>query len=690
MDDKLSNIRNIGVIAHIDAGKTTTTENMLFFSGLTHRVGSIDDGTTVMDYLDEERTRGITIVAAAAAFRWGRHLVHLIDTPGHIDFTAEVERSMRVIDGAVVIFSGVEGVEAQSEKVWRQAEYYRVPRLAFINKLDRLGASFDRVFDEINDKFDGCAVAFQMPIGVESAFSEVVDLIAFERLAFVGDEREAVERGPVPEDVREEAMRWREILVERLASHDDELMMKYLEGEEISSAELRSVARKLTIARELVPVFAGSAKNRFGVQPLMDAVIHYLPSPADTPAIQATKVKDEAPVELHPDPQAPFAGLIFKVTASTTADLLFMRTYSGTLRSGMKLVNARTGDTVNIKQILRVFAKSTKAIESTGPGDIVGLVGLRNCATGDSLCEPRQVVAFESMAFPEPVISIALEPRSSKDKDKLGEALKLLCREDPTLSLSRDEETGQSLFAGMGELHLEINMKRLEAEFNVPVRTGEPRVAYRETFRTGERIAVRFEKFIGETELAAGITVGFKPLPRGEQLFSVETNLDKGKDKAVPKQLRAAAEKALYDGLRTGGNYGYPLIYVAAEILDIEVYQEKTTEGAVVGAALTAIDKAISQLGTSILEPIMHLEITTPDGNVGEISSYLQPRRAVIHQMTDLGGTTRISCEVPLAEMFGFGKALPKLSGGRASFSMEPRGFQILPREIAEKQFGML
>ncbi|MDT8390577.1 MAG: elongation factor G [Lentisphaeria bacterium] len=688
MNEAIETIRNIGVIAHIDAGKTTTTENMLFFSGLTHRVGNIDDGNTVMDYLDEERERGITIIAAAAGFKWREALIHLIDTPGHIDFTAEVERSMRVIDGAVVVFSAVEGVEAQSEKVWRQAEHYGVPKIAFINKLDRLGGSFDRVFDEINDTFGDCAVAFQMPVGVESDFSGLIDLVTFELVQFSGDNHDVVERSPVPASLREEAESWRERLIETLANHDDDLAMLYLEGGDIPLKDVKAAARKLTIARHIVPVFTGSAKNRLGVQPLMDAVVDYLPSPAECPLIKATRVKDGADVVISPDPAEPFTGLIFKVAASTTADLLFMRTYSGVLKTGMKLVNSRTKATVNIKQILRLFAKSHETIESAGPGDIVGLIGLRDCGTGDSLCEHNRSVFLEAMSFPEPVISMALEARATKDKDKLADALKLLCREDPTLSLSRDEDTGQSLFAGMGELHLEINLKRLEKEFNVPVRVGEPRVAYRETFKSSDTISARFDRMVGENELTAGATIRFSALPRGDELFTVTSSVPSMAH--VSKTILTAAETALAGALKTGGNHGYPLIYVAAEITDIQITPDKSTEGAVVGAVLMAVDQAISRLGTRVLEPVMHLEIMSPAESVGEISSYLQPRRAVIHQMTEQAGVTKISCEVPLAEMFGFGKSLPKLSGGRASFSMEPRGFQELPAALASKQFGLL
>ncbi|OPZ31676.1 MAG: Elongation factor G [Lentisphaerae bacterium ADurb.BinA184] len=684
----LGHIRNIGIIAHIDAGKTTTSENMLFYSGLLHRVGSIDDGTTALDYLDEERARGITIVSAAATFEWCGHLIHLIDTPGHIDFTAEVERSLRVIDGAVVIFSGVEGVEAQSEKVWHQADRYRVPKIAFINKLDRLGASFDRVCADVNAKFGDCGVAIQAPVGVESAFCAVVDLIRMEMIRFTGDDHETVERLPIPAEIADEMARRREHMLERLADRSDELAERYLSGQAIEPEFLVAVVRSLTLAGKAVPILAGTAKGRIGVQPLMDAIVSLLPSPADFPTVPAIRVKDGEPVEVKADPAAPFAGLVFKVVANTTADLLYLRTYSGVLKPGAKLTNSRTHAVVNIKQVLRLFAKNTQPVESVGPGDIVGLIGLRDCGTGDTLCDARHLVALEPMAFPEPVISMAVEPKSSRDKDRLSDSLDLLCREDPTLTQARDEETGQRLLGGMGELHLEIKLKRLEQEFNVPVRAGEPRVAYRETFKADDTVAVQFHKVIGDNELQAGVTIRFRPLERGGDLFRTSSKL--GRKSGVPPAFCRAAERALADGLRTGGNRGYPLIYVEAEILDLELSPDKTTEPAVIGAVLMAIDKAIHEAGTTVLEPLMHLEILTPPATVGEVSSYLQPRRAVIHEMAEVGEVKRISCEVPLAEMFGFGKALPKLTGGRASFTMAPRGYQELPPEIASRLFGLL
>ncbi len=677
--ENLEKIRNIGIIAHIDAGKTSTTEGMLFYSGLTHRYGHIDDGTTVMDYLEEERSRGITIKAAAATVPWRDCLIHLIDTPGHIDFTAEVERSLRVSDGAVVIFSGVEGVEAQSEKVWRQAARYRVPKIAFVNKLDRLGASFPRVRDEINRKFGDCALALQLPIGIESDFCSIVDLVQNQLITFAGEANEQVQRQAVPETLVEEVAAAREALFERLADFSDAIAERYLEGVEIPVAELKATIRELTLHNRLVPLFVGSAKNGIGLQPLLDAVVDYLPAPSDFAEIPAFRVKDGQAVSIEPDEQAPFAGLIFKVVAGTSVDLLYLRTYSGQVQAKAHLINSRTGEKVSAKQILRLFAKNTESLEQVGPGDIVGLLGPRNCGTGDTLCDSRHSVAFERMQFPEPVISMAVEPKSSRDKDRLDESLELLCREDPTLTLGRDSDTGQRLLSGMGELHLEINFKRLADEFKVPVRAGAPRVAYRETFKAARTISADFHKFLGDLELQAGVSIDFRPFAqaRGQEVFSIESRLERERD--LPKSYVRAARQALEDGLKTGGNSGYSLIYVEAELRELKVYPDKTTENAVVGAVLQAVDRAIVEIGTTVLEPLMRLEILSPEANVGDITSYLQPRRALIQEMISLGDQKRILCEVPLSEMFGFGKALPKLTGGRGSFTMEPCGYQ--PRE---------
>ncbi|NLF17944.1 MAG: GTP-binding protein [Lentisphaerae bacterium] len=681
-------IRNIGIIAHIDAGKTTTTEGILFFSGLTHRYGNIDEGSTTMDFLPEERARGITIRAAAATIPWKDHFIHLIDTPGHIDFTAEVERSLRVIDGAVVIFGGVEGVEAQSEKVWRQADHYHVPKIAFVNKLDRIGASFARVVEDINTTFGNCAVPVQEPIGVEDGFHAILDLVTSELITFSGDENREVHRGPVPAEHAAVFAARREHMIERLADHSEEIAVLYLDGADIPVDLLRREIRALTLRRMVVPVFLGSGKRRLGIQPLADGVIDYLPSPDEVDQVKAQDLRTADTVAIAPDPKAPFAGLIFKVNASASSDLFYVRTYAGTLHAGDTLLNSRSGERVRPKQLLRIYAKNTEMVEAVGPGDIVGLIGLRDCGIGDTLCDPRHRVAFESIAFPDPVISIAIEPKYSKDKDRLDEVLGLLCREDQTLSRSQDEDTGQRLLSGMGELHLEINLKRIADEFGLDTRTGEPRVAYRETFTAATSEHVVFSRVLGETEIFAEVRVAFKPLPRGEELFRVSNSLKQRN--LVPKALIAAAEKALADGLRTGGNHGYPLIYAGAELTALEIQPDKTTEGAVVGAVLEAVDQAIAHVGTVVLEPLMRLEVMAPEDCVGDVSVYLQPRRAIIHAMASIGPVKRISCQVPLAEMFGFGKALPKLTGGRGAFSMEPCGYQELPAATARQLFGSL
>lgn len=669
---ELSNIRNLGIIAHIDAGKTSTTEGLLFFSGLTHRYGNIDEGTTVMDFLPDERARGITIMAAAAVIPWGSYEYHLIDTPGHIDFTAEVERSLRAIDGAVVIFSAVEGVEAQSEKVWHQADGYGVPKIAFVNKMDRIGASYSRTCQEIDEKFGGVALPMQFPDGEESDFHGMVDLLAMEYLQFTGDRHEVVQRIPVPEELRKDAEAAREALLEKLSDHSDEIANLFLEGAEIPLELLHGEIRRLTLSRKLVPVFLGSAKREIGVQPLADAIGLYLPSPVDVKEYPAVDRRTGKETAVHADSKEPFAGFIFKINASNTADLFFLRIYSGTLHGNDQLVNARTGEKVRAKQLYRIYAKSTEQIQEAGPGDIVGLTGLKDCGIGDTLCAPQRVLSFGGIAFPEPVISMVVEPKFSKDKDKLDDALNLLCREDQTLRRSTAEETGQRVVSGMGELHLEVSLKRVSTDFGVDIRTGEPRVAYRETLLKPATIHAVFNKTIGDAVFYAEVTVDFSPMERTGEPFEI-TDETRG---VIPRALTDAALQALGDGLKTGGLQGYPMIFVKASLKDLKFAQETTTPGAVAGAVNDAITQAFQQAGTVVLEPVMKLEVLAPEDTVGEISMYLQPRRAIISDMVQVGTMRKIICHVPLAEMFGFGKALPRLSGGRGSFSLEPSGYQ--------------
>ncbi len=672
----LDKIRNISIIAHIDAGKTSTTEGFLFFSGLTHRYGNIDDGTTVMDYLPEERARGITIMAAAATIPWRDCDFHLIDTPGHIDFTAEVERSLRVIDGAVVIFSAVEGVEAQSEKVWRQADSYELPKIAFVNKMDRVGASFERTVEQINAKFGGVALPLQIPVGLESEFCGAIDVLTGEKIEFKGEHNEEVVRTPVDGADKELWELAHTELIEHVSNLSDELAELYLAEEPISSELLKSEIRRLTFERKLVPVYLGSAKKNMGIQPLADGVIDYLPSPLDCRPRKAFNTKNDEEILVKPDPKGAFTGFIFKVNASKTADMFFVRVYSGTLKTNATVTNSRTGEKIRARQIYRIYAKSTELIEEAHTGDIVGITGIKDCGIGDTLCDTKAPIAFDKIVFPEPVISMVVEPKSIKDKDKLDESLSMLCREDQTLQQSISEDTHQRILSGMGELHLEINIKRLIDDFKMDIRCGEPRVAYRETIKSEAQELVDFDKMLGDVHLATQITVDFKPLPLNSQLYDVSSSI---RDPNVPRAIIQTAERTLLDALHTGGLNGYPLIYVQAKITSIKYIPDLTTEGAVAGAVLQAVNQMMSKVGTIILEPLMHLEVTAPEDCIGEITMYLQPRRAVIRDIENLDSIRRIICEVPLSEMFGFGKALPRLSGGRGSFTMEPSGYQEKP-----------
>ncbi len=679
-----SSIRNIGIIAHIDAGKTTVTERFLFYSGKTHRIGDIDSGNTVMDYLDEERSRGITIVAAAASFEWagrdGNTLIHLIDTPGHIDFTAEVERSIRVSDGAVVIFSGVEGVEAQSEKVWRQSNHYGVPKIAFVNKLDRLGASFQKTFEEIQQKFtDVTPVQIQLPVGIESEFSGVIDLIDMNMVEFQGDEGSEIVKGDIPDDMIDEAENARDNMLTAFADLSDSIAEVYLEGEDVPSDLIRGELRRLIGTGDVCPVLCGSAKKNIGIQPLLDAIIDFLPAPEDRKEVDAIDPRSGEVVKQETG-GSNFYGLIFKIVASGSADLLYMRTYSGTLKLNDTLVNPRTKEKVRVKRILRLYAKNVEAIEEVGSGDIVGLIGPQGVNTGDTLCCVNHPLLLEKITFPEPVISMAIEPRSSKDKDRLVGVLELLCREDPTLFLDTHETTGQMLLSGMGELHLEINANRIREEFNVDARCGKPRVAFRETLTGPCSITGVFDKTIGDKEFYCEVDIDFYT-ERLECGHLVENGI---KHHNIPGSWILSAENALDGGLKTGGTSGYSLTYIRAVLKDLRGTPDRTNEGAAAGAVLDAVSKAILK-GTVMLEPIMKLDITAPEECIGEITGYLQARRAVIHNISPLPSGKRLNCEVPLAEMFGFSKALPKLSGGRAGFSMEPCGFQEVSQDELDR-----
>jgi elongation factor G len=687
---ELDSIRNISIIAHIDAGKTTTTERILYYSGKSHRIGEVDDGNTVMDYLDEERTRGITIVAAAASLKWKHgddtNLIHLIDTPGHIDFTAEVERSLRVIDGAVVIFSGVEGVEAQSEKVWRQSNKYNVPKIAFINKLDRSGASFKRVLAEIKSRFSGVSITpIEIPMGVESELKGVIDLIKMKAVFFEGEDGSNVVLNDIPDEFRDEAKAVRDEMLMAVADHSDLIAEHYLSEKEIPDDMLKCEIRKLVIDNKLIPVLTGSAKKNIGVQPVIDAICDYLPSPNDRYSYPGINPKTGQHIEIKGADQA-FCGLVFKLIASGSADLLYMRTYSGRLKFNDTLLNSRTNEKVHIKRLLRLYAKNVESVDEVGPGDIVGVIGPSDTFTGDTLCAVNRPVLLEKIVFPEPVISIAVEPKSTKDKDRLNMTLDLLCREDPTLTIRKNEATAQTLISGMGELHLEINCHRIKNDFHLEARFGRPQVAFRETLKSETEISGIFDRTIGEKEYYAEVKIRLTPVPRLEKGIDVLNGI-KNKN-SIPNSWIASALETLDNGLRTGGNWGYPLIYIRGEILEIKGLPDKTIDSSVAGAVLDGLQQAIRKTGTILLEPIVKVDIMSPEANIGEINGYLQARRAVIHRIESLPDIKHLSAEVPLSEMFGFSKALPKLSGGRAAFSMEPCGYQEISAQDLDRMIS--
>ena len=668
----LNIIRNFGIIAHIDAGKTTCSERMLYHAGKTHRIGDIDDGTTVLDYLEEERDRGITIISAAATLLWNDHHLHLIDTPGHIDFTVEVERSLRVIDGAIVIFSAVEGVEAQSETVWHQANQYKVPRMAFINKLDRMGADFERVVGEIQQKFGDVGLPIQAPVGIENQFNSVIDLIRMKQLFFEGNDGAEIRAEEIPADLKDYAEEKRMEMLEHFANFSDEIAELYLAEEEITEEFFMSELKRCVQANEVVPIFAGSAKKNIGIQPLLNSVIDILPSPLEAHSTEAELVRDHSKLNIDPVEHKEFSGLIFKVKASTTADLYYMRTYSGKIKANDSMFIPRLNSVVRIKRLLRLYADQQEAIEEAGAGDIVAFTGPKNLLTGDTVCEKKNAVILESMQFPEPVISMALEAKSTKDNDRLDEILDLLTREDPTLGSSRDENTGQRILSGMGELHLEVTIRRIQTDYKLEVKCGEPRVAYRETLSAALEHEVVFEKVMGEQEFFAGLKLNIKPVANNEPPITIKNKL-KGD---VPKHYQEVGSQAVRDAFKTGGNFGYPLINLEIELMGLKSEGEKTTDGAIVGAALQLVNEVILKQGTIMLEPIMKLDIVCPESHVGEVSNYIQQKRGLVQNVADQMELKKVMAQVPLAEMFGFSKSLPKITGGRGSFAMEPFGYQ--------------
>jgi elongation factor G len=686
----LTRLRNIGIIAHIDAGKTTLTERILFYTGFTHRMGDVDDGTTVTDFYKEEQERGITIFSAAVTCLWKDFTINIIDTPGHVDFTAEVERSLRVLDGGIVVFSGVEGVEAQSETVWRQADKYRVPRLAFVNKMDRVGADFHAVVDQIRDRLDAQPIPVQIPIGAGGTFQGVIDLIDEKALRFDAESlgRTILEE-PIPEEMRDETARWRERMFDILTEFDesDLLTTAYLEGRPIEAATVRTLLRQSVLSRRggITPVFCGSAFKRIGVQLLLDAVGHYLPSPAEVPPVEGIHPKKKDKKEKRKaTADEPFCGLVFKIQSDPHGDLAFVRVYSGIVEEGTRHYNPRSDSKETVQRLLRIRAGDREKLESAEAGDIVGIVGLKDSVTGDTLCDTRHPILLERIEFAETVVSMSIEPSSSADKNKLIDVLRTLAREDPTFEWRYDEETGQTIMSGMGELHLEVKRNRMLNDFNLKAKVGKPRVSYRETVKGPSEAWGEFIHQAAGHGLFAKVQVRIEP-HRGDQSIEIDNRLKPG---AVPPLFVNAIESALHDEARSGGLIGYPLIDVKITVLDGVAHETDSTEPAFRAAAADALRKALRSAGMVLLEPIMRLEVSVPDEYFGDVIADLNARRAEIADTHARGKLRVIEARVPLDRMFGYASAVRSVSQGRASYTLEPLAYAPAPEEKARELLG--
>jgi elongation factor G len=666
----LEKFRNIGIIAHIDAGKTTTTERILFYTGRTHRLGSVDEGTTVTDWMEQERERGITIVSAAVTAMWRDMVINIIDTPGHIDFTAEVQRSLRVLDGGVVVFDGVQGVEPQSETVWRQANRYRVPRICFVNKMDRLGASYPKTIDTIRDRLGANPIAIQMPIGFESEFKGVVDLIKEEAIVWSDELGATPERGEIPADLRSEAAEARAKMIEAIVELDEDLTLKYLEGEEIAADALRAGLRAAVLSGQATPVLCGAALRNKGIQPLLDAVIDYLPSPLDIPAVEGHKPESEERVTRPPEDDAPLSALVFKiVTDPYVGRLAYFRVYSGKITKGSNVYNSTKQTRERVGRLIRMYADRREDIDEVLAGDIAAVLGMKDTFTGDTLCDAANPVILESITFPEPVIYLAIEPRTTADQDKMGEALRKLAEEDPTFRVGTDENTGQTLIWGMGELHLEVLVDRMLREFGVSARVGRPRVAYRESISRPVRdLEYRYVKQTGGRGQYAHIVLDVEPAEPGSGI-SFESQITRG---AIPKEFISPVEHGVREAAESGVLGGYPVTDVKISLIDGSYHEVDSSEMAFKNAGSMAFREALQRGASVLLEPIMATEIVVPEEHVGDVHGDLAARRAVIGGIEARPGNSQaIHAMVPLAEMFGYATELRSMTHGRGVFTME-------------------
>lgn len=678
----LERIRNIGIIAHIDAGKTTTTERILFYSGRTHRLGNVDDGTTVTDWMQQERERGITIQSAAVTCYWLEHQINIIDTPGHIDFTAEVQRSLRVLDGGVVVFDAVAGVEPQSETVWRQADRYRVPRVCFVNKMDRAGADFWHTIDMIRERLSASPVALQIPVGVSESFVGVVDLIENQALIYQDDLGAAAVKQDIPEDLREQAAHYRELLIEQIAETDDHLMVKYLEGQPITAEDIRAGVRKAALSGAVTPVLCGAALRNKGVQPLLDAIVWYLPSPVDVPPVRGIDPKKEEPVTRSADDNEPLAALAFKVASDAyVGRLTYLRIYSGKLAVGTQVRNAGRNVRERIGRVLRMYANRREDIKEAYAGDIVGVVGLKETFTGDTLTAFHAPVLLEQIRFPEPVISVAIEPRTKADQQKLDQALNSLADEDPTFKVKTDENTGQTLISGMGELHLEVLVDRLVRDFHVGAKVGRPQVAYRETITKKARAEGKFIRQTGTKSQYGHVWLELEPLPKGQGVI-FENKIRFG---AIQRAFIPAVERGVMEAAESGFLAGYPLIDVKVSLVDGTYDEDASTELAFQVAASLAMREGVEKGEPILLEPVMKVEVSTPEEFVGDVIGNLNQRKAQIEGIERKGDLQAVRAFAPLAGMFGYATDLRSMTQGRGTFTMEFDHYAEVPKETADR-----
>ena len=681
----LAKVRNIGIMAHIDAGKTTTTERILFYTGISYKIGEVHDGAAVMDWMEQEQERGITITSAATTCEWKDHVINIIDTPGHVDFTVEVERSLRVLDGAVTVFDGVAGVEPQSETVWRQADKYSVPRICFVNKLDRTGADFYRCVDMIVNRLGATPLVLQLPIGSEADFLGVVDLVGMRALTWRGEtekgEDYTVEE--IPADLADKAAEYREKLLETLAEADDAIMEKFLEGEEISVAELQAGIRRATLAYKVTPVLTGSAFKNKGVQPMLDAVVAYLPSPLDISGIEGHKPGNEEDILVRqPSDAEPFSALAFKImTDPHLGKLTYVRIYSGRLVTGTQVLNSVKDRKERIGKIYRMHANKREEIESAGAGDIVAVMGLKDTTTGETLCDPSNPVVLESMTFPAPVISVAIEPKTKSDQERLGTAIQRLAEEDPTFQVRSDEETGQTIISGMGELHLEVLVDRMRREFRVEANVGKPQVAYRETItKKVDKVDYTHKKQTGGSGQFAKVQIDIEPTGAEEGGYEFVNKVTGGR---IPREYIPSVDAGAQEAMENGVLAGYPMVDIRVVLQDGAYHDVDSSELAFKIAGSMAFKEAARRAGPVLLEPMMAVEVTTPEDFMGDVIGDLNSRRGQIQAMEERSGARVVQALVPLSEMFGYVGDLRSRTQGRASYSMQFDSYAQVPQNVA-------